>query len=46
MTTPATLKKIRKHLGKAHAVYLERFEELLETAREELEQERERGGAS
>jgi hypothetical protein len=44
-TTPATLKKIRKHLGKAHAVYLQRFEELLETAREEQEQERERGGA-
>ena len=45
-TTPATLKKIRKHLGKAHAVYLQRFEELLEAAREEQEQERERGGGS
>src|SRR5258707_10911105 len=44
-TTPSTLKKIRKHLGKAHALYLQRFEELLEAAREEKEQERERGGA-
>src|SRR5438876_2092618 len=32
---PATLRKIRKHLGKAHAIYLGRFEELLEVAREE-----------
>jgi hypothetical protein len=45
VTTPTTLKKIRKHLGKAHANYLRRFEELLEAAREEEEQERERGGA-
>src|SRR6516225_2138039 len=45
MTTPATLKKIRKHLGKAHAIYLRRFDELLEAAQEEKEQERERGGA-
>jgi hypothetical protein len=45
VTTPATLTKIRKHLGKAHAVYLRRFEELLEAAEEEKEQERERGGA-
>jgi hypothetical protein len=44
VTTPATLRKIRKHLGKAHAVYLRRFEELLEAARQEQEQERERGG--
>ncbi|MFL5898623.1 MAG: hypothetical protein ACJ76D_09205 [Solirubrobacterales bacterium] len=41
---PATLRKIRKHLGKAHAVYLQRFDELLEAARQEQEQERERGG--
>ena len=44
VTAPVTLKKIRKHLGKAHSVYLQRFEELLEAAREEKEQERERGG--
>jgi hypothetical protein len=44
-TPPATLRKIRKHLGKAHAVYLRRFDELAEAAQEEKEQERERGGA-
>lgn len=43
--TPAALRKIRKHLGQVHAVYLRRFDELLEAAREEREQERERGGA-
>jgi hypothetical protein len=43
-TTPATLRKIRKHLGKVHAIYLRRFEELLEAAKEEKKQERERGG--
>jgi hypothetical protein len=36
-TTPATLRKIRRHLGKAHALYLRRFEELLEAAQEEKE---------
>ena len=45
VTTPATLRKIRKHLGKAHAIYLRRFDELLEAAQEEKEQVRERGGA-
>jgi hypothetical protein len=44
VTTPATLRTIRKHLGKVHAIYLRRFEELLEAAKEEQEQERERGG--
>ena len=44
LTSPATLRKIRKHLAKAHATYLQRFEELLESAQEEKEQERERGG--
>jgi hypothetical protein len=44
VTTPTTLRKIRKHLGKAHAIYLRRFDELLEAARQEQEQERERGG--
>jgi hypothetical protein len=42
-TTPATVRKIRKHLGAAHAVYVRRFEELLEAAEEERQQERERG---
>jgi hypothetical protein len=41
--TPATLRKIRKHLGKAHAVYLQRFDALLEAAKQERAQERERG---
>jgi hypothetical protein len=45
VTTAADLKRIRKHLGKAHAVYLERFDELLGAATDEKEQERERGGA-
>ena len=45
VTSPATLRKIRKHLSKVHATYVRRFEELLEAAREEMEQERERGGA-
>jgi hypothetical protein len=44
VTTPATVRKIRTYLGKAHAIYLRRFDELLETAKEEMEQERERGG--
>jgi hypothetical protein len=43
-TASATLKKVRKHLDKAHATYRRRFDELLEAARAELEQERERGG--
>jgi len=43
--TPANLRKIREHLGKAHAIYLRRVDELLEAAKEEQEQERERGGA-
>jgi hypothetical protein len=45
VTTPATLRKIRKHLDKAHAIYLQRFDELHETAKEEKKQERKRGGA-
>ena len=44
VTTPATLKKIRKHMEKTHAIYLRRYDELLEAAKEEDEQERERGG--
>jgi hypothetical protein len=45
VTAPAALRRIRKHLGKVHALYLQRFEELLAAAKEEKEQERERGGA-
>jgi hypothetical protein len=44
VTTPTTLNRIRKRLGKAHAIYLRRFEELVAAAKEEIEQERERGG--
>jgi hypothetical protein len=43
-TAPAALRKIRTYLGKAHAIYLRRFDELLATAKEEKDQERERGG--
>jgi hypothetical protein len=43
--TPSTaLARIRKHLRKVHPIYLKRFEELLEAAETEREQERERGG--
>ncbi len=42
---PAVLRRIRKHLDKVHAIYLRRFDELVSAAREEMEQERERGGA-
>src|SRR5438552_10399286 len=45
VTVPATLRRVRKHVGKAHAIYLQRFDELLGAAKEEKEQERERGGA-
>src|SRR5262249_12473981 len=45
VTTPATLRRVRKHLGKTHALYLQRFDELSVAALEEQEQERERGGA-
>jgi len=44
VTTAAKLRTIRKHLTKVHAIYLQRFDELLEAAKEEIEQERERGG--
>ena len=43
-TAPAALRRIRKHMGKVHAIYLGRFDELLAAAKEEKEQERERGG--
>jgi hypothetical protein len=45
VTTGATLRRIRKHIGKVHAIYLRRFDELLGAAKEEKDQERERGGA-
>ena len=44
VTAPATLRKIRKRLGKVHAVYVRRFDEMLASAKEEKEQERQRGG--
>jgi hypothetical protein len=44
VTTPATLRRIRKRLGNTHAIYLRRFEDLVATAKDEMEQERERGG--
>jgi hypothetical protein len=44
VTTGAALRRIRKHMAKAHALYLRRFDELLGAAKEEKEQERERGG--
>src|SRR6266404_4344678 len=45
VSTGASLRRIRKHLGKTHAIYLRRFDELLVAAKEEKEQERERGGS-
>jgi hypothetical protein len=45
VSTPATLRKIRRHLDKVHAIHRRRFDELREAAREEMEQERERGRA-
>jgi hypothetical protein len=44
VTAGATLRKVRKHIGKVHALYLHRFDELLGSAKEEKEQERARGG--
>jgi hypothetical protein len=44
VTSPAKLRKISKHASKVHALYLQRFDELLVAAHEEKEQERERGG--
>lgn len=46
LTAPASLRRIRKHMEKTHAIYVSRFEELLEAAKEENEQERERGGGN
>jgi len=45
VTAPTILKRIRKHLGSAHSIYRRRWDELMEAAKEEKEQERERGGA-
>jgi hypothetical protein len=42
--TPAIQRKIRKHMEKTHAIYLRRYNELLEAAKQEAEQESERGG--
>jgi hypothetical protein len=46
VSTPAALRKVRKHLARVHEIYVRRFEELLDAAREEQEQERRRGGAT
>jgi hypothetical protein len=46
VTTTATLRRIRKHLEKTHAIYVRRYEELLDAAEQENEQERERGGGA
>ncbi len=45
VTTVAALGRIRKRLSKVHAIYVRRFDEMLAAAKEEKEQERERGGA-
>jgi hypothetical protein len=45
LNTAAALRKVRKHLSKAHAAYLQRFDELVAVAKEEIDQERERGAA-
>jgi hypothetical protein len=45
VTSAAALRRVRKNLGKSHAIYLQRFDELLAAAEAEKEQERERGGA-
>jgi hypothetical protein len=42
-TTPTTLRRIHKRLDDVHAVYRQRFDELLAIAKEEKKQERERG---
>jgi hypothetical protein len=44
-TTLATVRRIRKHLANMHAIYLRRFDELHTAAKEEKQQERQRGGA-
>jgi hypothetical protein len=41
----ATLARVRKHLGKVHAIYLQRFDQLVAAAKQEKQQERDRGGA-
>lgn len=43
-TAPATIEKIREHIGKVHSLYLRLFDELAVAAEEEKQQEAERGG--
>jgi hypothetical protein len=43
-TASGALTRVRRVIGKVHAIYLRRFDELLAAAKEEKEQERERGG--
>jgi hypothetical protein len=42
--SPGAIKKIRKHIAKVHAIYLQLFEELAAAAEEEKQQEKDRGG--
>jgi hypothetical protein len=44
VTAPGRLARIRKRIGKVHPIYLRRCDELLRAAKQEREQERERGG--
>lgn len=43
-TDARVLAGVRKHLDKVHQLYVHRYDELLDMAREEMEQEEERGG--
>jgi hypothetical protein len=45
VTSAATLQRVRKKLVKVHLLYSRRFDELLELALAEKQQERERGGS-
>lgn len=45
VTTATALRRVRKHLTGVHAVYLWRFDDLVAVAKDELEQERGRGGS-
>jgi hypothetical protein len=44
VTSASALARTRAHIGKVHAIYLERFNQLHAEAIEEKEQERKRGG--
>jgi hypothetical protein len=44
VTAASTLQRIRKRLGEVHSIYMRRFGVMLAAAKEEKNQERERGG--